>query len=89
MNHGGGSIMILGCFSAGAPGRLVKVEGEKNAAKYGKILEDNVMQSHREPHLEKRFVSSKTTPIHTAEVTLKWFKDNKVNTINLVPKSEP
>ena len=31
VKHGGGSIMLRGCFWAAGPGRLVKVEGKMNA----------------------------------------------------------
>lgn len=44
MKHGDGSIMLWGGFSGPGPGRLVKVEGNMNGAKYGAVLEDNVIQ---------------------------------------------
>ncbi len=32
VKHGGGSIMLWGCFSAAETGRLVRIEGKMNAA---------------------------------------------------------
>ena len=34
VKHGGGSIMLWGCFSAAWTGRLVRIEGKINRAKY-------------------------------------------------------
>ena len=34
VKHGGGSVMLSGCFSAAGTGRLVRIEGRINAAKY-------------------------------------------------------
>ncbi|XP_052009159.1 uncharacterized protein LOC127662153 [Xyrauchen texanus] len=45
VKHGGGSIMLLGCFSAAGTGGLVRVEGKLHAAKYRDILNENLVQS--------------------------------------------
>ena len=39
VKHGGGDIMLWGCFSAAGAGRLVRVEGKMNGAKYREILD--------------------------------------------------
>ena len=44
-NHGGGSIMLWGCFSVAGTGRRVRVGGKMNGAKYREILDENMLQS--------------------------------------------
>jgi hypothetical protein len=45
VKHGGGSIMLWGCFSAAGIGRLVRIEAKMNEAKYREILDENLLQS--------------------------------------------
>ena len=88
VKHGGGSIMLWGCFSAAGPGRLVKIKGKMNAAKYREILEDNLFLSARELRLGRRFIFQQDNdPKHTAKATQKWFKENKVNVLEWLSQS--
>jgi hypothetical protein len=53
VKHGYGSIMLWGCFSVAGTGRLVRIEGKMNGAKYRGILGENLLQSAQDlrPHL--------------------------------------
>ena len=45
LRHGGGVIMMWGCYSVGGPGTLVRIEGKMNRAKYREIIDENLLQS--------------------------------------------
>uniref|UniRef100_A0AAZ3PHI0 Transposase n=1 Tax=Oncorhynchus tshawytscha TaxID=74940 RepID=A0AAZ3PHI0_ONCTS len=45
VKHGGGNIMLWVCFSAAGTGRLVRIEGKMNGAKYSEILDENLFQN--------------------------------------------
>ena len=47
VKHGGGNIMLWGCFSAKGPGRLVRVDERMNGAMYREILGANLLPSAR------------------------------------------
>uniref|UniRef100_A0A4W5QNH0 Tc1-like transposase DDE domain-containing protein n=1 Tax=Hucho hucho TaxID=62062 RepID=A0A4W5QNH0_9TELE len=58
MKHGGGSIMLWGCFSEAGIGRLVRIEGKMNGAKYREMLNKHLLHmAQPEP------ISGETLPI--------------------------
>ena len=87
VKHGGGKIMLWGCFSAAGPGRLVKVEGNMNAGQYHQILEGNLTQSARELRPGKIVFYSKTT---TPSIWQKLHRNvSKTTRCSGVAKSKP
>uniref|UniRef100_A0AAQ4RHL8 Transposase Tc1-like domain-containing protein n=1 Tax=Gasterosteus aculeatus aculeatus TaxID=481459 RepID=A0AAQ4RHL8_GASAC len=82
VKDGGGSIMLWGCFSAGATGRLVRIEGEMNAAMYRDIFDENMLQSALDLRLGRRFIFQQDNdPKHTAKITKEWLRHNSVNVL--------
>ena len=44
--HGGGSVMLWGCFISAVTLELVRIEGTMDNAKYRRILDENLQVSH-------------------------------------------
>ena len=83
MKHGGGSIMLLGCFLAASPRRLAKVEGNMNEAAEGQV--DSLC---KKTMTFERFICKQDNDLKlTAKATHKWFKDNKVNVLEWLSQS--
>ena len=70
VKHGGGNIMLWGCFSAAGTGRLVRIKGKMNEAKNREILDRNLLQSAQDLRLGQRFTFPQdNNPKHTATTT--------------------
>ena len=64
--------MLWGGLSVGT-GRLVRIEGKMNGAKYRKILDGNLIQSAQGLRPGRRFTFHQDNdPKHTAKATQEW-----------------
>ncbi|KAL0201197.1 hypothetical protein M9458_004384, partial [Cirrhinus mrigala] len=76
VKYGFGSIMLWGCFSSAGTGKLVRVDGKMDGAKYRAILEENL--------LEFTFQQD-NDPKHKARATMEWFKTKHIHVPDLNP----
>ncbi|CAJ0964710.1 unnamed protein product [Ranitomeya imitator] len=75
VKHGGGNIMLWGCFSAKGPGRLILVHERKNGAMYHEILSANLLPSARALKMKRGWVfQHDNDPKHTARATKEWLR---------------
>ena len=82
VKHGGGSIILWVCFSAAGTGKLVRIEGKMNGAKYREILDKNLLQSAQDLRLGRRVTFQQDNdPKHTAKTTQEWLRDKFPNVL--------
>ncbi|KAG2461068.1 TCB1 transposase, partial [Polypterus senegalus] len=88
VKHGGGGIILWGCFLAAGTGRLVRIKGKMTAAMYRDILDENLLQSALDLRLGRRFIFQQDNdPKHTAKISKEWLQDNSVNVLEWLSQS--
>jgi transposase len=68
-------------LAAGA-GRLVRIKGKMNGAKYRKFLDENLIQVAQDLSLGQRFTFQQDNdPKHTAKTKQEWLLDKSLNVL--------
>ena len=79
VKHGGGRIMLWGCFSVAGTGRLVRIKAKMNGAK---ILDENLLQSTQDLRLGWKFTFQQdSNPKYTVRKTQEWLRDKSLNVL--------
>jgi hypothetical protein len=81
VKHGGGGVMVWGCFTWESLGPLVRVEGTVNSQKYIDILNRHLipfMQGLEEEIVEYEFQQDNAS-VHTSKLTMTFFDTSDIN----------
>lgn len=87
VKHGGGSIMVWGCFSYYGIGKLIVIDGKMDSTKYVNILARNLRESARSMNLDDFIFQQDNDPKHTSKLTKEYFRRNNINVFPWAPQS--
>jgi len=89
LKHGGGKVTVWGMITACGVGRIVRIEGNLNKELYRDILQDDVLGTYREHHMNPRsfYFQQDNDPKHTSKIVKAWFVENDVDLLDWPPNS--
>lgn len=81
VKHGGGSVMVWGCFSAAGCGPLHQINGIMDRFQYRDIME-SVMLPYAEEEMPLRWVFQQDNdPKHSSKLLKQWFATNNIRVL--------
>ena len=89
MKHGGGSVMVWGCFTKMEMGKLCVLDRTLDRIYYRQILEENLLPSVSKLGLGSNFTfMHDNDPKHTSALVKDWLKKNGIRILQW-PSSSP
>jgi len=79
--HGGGGIMVWGCFVNNRIGPLVVIDGKINGEGYQKLLRDNLLPFLNGLVGGPFIFQDDNAPVHTAGVVIQWKEANLISSL--------
>ena len=80
VKHGGGNLMLWGCFSANGPGNPITLNGTMKKEQYIKILNNNIRQSTEKLGLGDEWTFQQNDD-YPKQLMKKWLADKNINTL--------
>ena len=74
--------MLWGCFSSAGIGKLVRIEGTMDGAKYRRIFDENLLESAINLNLGRIITFQRNNdPKHKTSAPLEWLYKKKINVL--------
>ena len=81
IKHGGGNVMVWGCFSRNGVGPIVQIEEKMNAIVYRDILRD-AMVTFAERNMAQSFLfQHDNDPKHKSKFVSEWFRQERIEVL--------
>ena len=87
IKHGGGSVMIWGCFCGSDIGLMTEVNGRMNSQQYCEILSNHMIPSAWSARGLDYIFQQDNASCHSSRYTTEWLKDNNVTVLSWPPQS--
>lgn len=88
VKHGGGSVLVWGCFGASGMGNLVVIDGIFTGERYVHLLREHLMASATKLNLQGSFIFQQDNdPKHTSKVAKRFFEENNIQLLPWPPQS--
>ncbi|KAI5147969.1 hypothetical protein ENBRE01_0029 [Enteropsectra breve] len=82
VKHGGGSVMVWGCFSYNGVGKLAIIDGNMNSIQYTRIVDSCLEQSAANLSITNYILQQDNDPKHTSTFTKDYFTSRNINVMS-------